>query len=189
MVAHEEDHVTAIELAEWIRDRKPGLRVIDIRPEAEFAAFHVPTATNVPIESLASERFAPADTVVLYSDASGHAAQAWVFLRALGHERVYFLRGGVADWVDDVLNPKRLSSASLDEIARFERIAALSRYFGGVPQVVEPSSLQPGRGASDADRNDPDPTDHTRGGRVVPPVRERTPPSLTEIARLRRRGC
>ena len=58
---------------------------------------------------------------------------------ALGHERVYFLRGGLADWVDEVLNPKRLSSASPDEIARFERIAALSRYFGGVPRVVEPS--------------------------------------------------
>ena len=177
IVAHEEDHVTAIELAEWIRDRKPGLRVIDVRPAAEFAAFHLPSATNLPIESLPSGRFAPADTIVLYSGASGHAAQAWVFLRALGHERVYFFRGGLAEWVDDVLNPTRLSSASPEEIARFDRIAVVSRYFGGVPRVVD-RLTRSGRGTLDDETNDHAPATSSTGS-----------PTPSDIARLRRRGC
>src|SRR4029079_8202645 len=35
-IEHEDDHVTAIELAQWIKDRKPGLRVLDIRADSEF---------------------------------------------------------------------------------------------------------------------------------------------------------
>jgi rhodanese-related sulfurtransferase len=179
IVAREDDHVTAIELAEWIRDRKPGLRVIDVRPEAEFASFHLPTATNVPIESLPASRFAPTDTVVVYSGAGGHAAQAWVFLRALGHERAYFLRGGLAEWVDEVLNPTRASSASPEEIARFDRIAALSRYFGGVPRVVD-RAHRSGHDESRAEANE-------RGGTASVPATGT--PTSAEIARLRRRGC
>ena len=43
-IEHESDHVTGIELAEWIRSRKPGLRVIDVRPDSEYTAYHVPGA-------------------------------------------------------------------------------------------------------------------------------------------------
>ena len=186
IVAHEDDHVTAIELAEWIRDRKPGLRVIDVRPAVEFAAFHLPTATNLPIESLPSGRFAPAETIVLYSGAGGHAAQAWVFLRALGHERVYFLRGGLAEWVDEVLNPTRPASQSPEEAARFDRVAALSRYFGGVPRVVE--SATGSDRSTLGETNAPASTTHERGA-GVPPLVERPQLSTAEIARLRRRGC
>jgi len=179
IVAHEGDHVTAIELAEWIRDRKSGLRVIDVRPATAFAAFHLPTATNLPIESLPSGRFAPADTIVLYSGAGGHAAQAWVFLRALGHERVFFLRGGLAEWVDEVLNPTRPSSASPEEVARFNRVAALSRYFGGVPRVVD-GPPRSGRDTLENETNEPAATTS------VPATGAPTP---ADIARLRRRGC
>src|SRR5256714_13982575 len=51
-VEHEDDHVTALELAEWIRDRKPGLRVIDIRSSDEFSALHIPTAEQVSLSDL-----------------------------------------------------------------------------------------------------------------------------------------
>ena len=37
-IQHEDDHVTAIELAQWIKDRKPGLRVLDVRSDSEFAS-------------------------------------------------------------------------------------------------------------------------------------------------------
>jgi len=53
-IEHEDDHVTAIELAEWIKDRKQGLRVLDIRSDSEFATFHIPSAERVPLSALAS---------------------------------------------------------------------------------------------------------------------------------------
>lgn len=117
-VAREEDHVTALELAAWIKDRKAGLRVIDLRSEEAFEEYHLPSAEWMTFEQLLSTHFATDETVVLISDGGAHAAQGWVFLRALGHERVYFLRGGVGEWLDEVMNPPKTTE--------------LSRYFGGV---------------------------------------------------------
>jgi 3-mercaptopyruvate sulfurtransferase SseA len=100
-VANEEDHVTALELAQWIKDRKPGLRVINVGR----ASARLPGAEVIPLESLTRTQFAPNETIVLLSDGGAHAAQAWVFLRALGHRNVFFLRGGIAEWNAEVLNP------------------------------------------------------------------------------------
>lgn len=124
-VAAEEDHVTALELAAWIKDRKPGLRVIDLRAEEAFDQYHVPRAELMPLEQLLSARFAKDETIVLISDGGAHAAQSWVFLRALGHERVYFLRGGLGEWLDDVMNPPKTTE--------------LSRYFGGTARGERPA--------------------------------------------------
>ena len=117
-VAREEDHVTALELAAWIKDRKPNLRIIDLRSAAEFDEYHVPRSEPLSLEQLLSARFASDETIVLISDGGAHAAQGWVFLRALGHEHVYFLRGGLSEWLSDVMNPPKTTE--------------LSRYFGGI---------------------------------------------------------
>ena len=122
-IASEEDHVTAVELAQWLRGRKPGLRIVDIRSAAECNGYHLPGEEIIPLESLPNARFAPDETVVLISDGGAHAAQAWVFVRAIGHRNVYFLRGGVQEWLSGVMNPVNPSREA----------AALSRYFGGEP--------------------------------------------------------
>src|SRR3954452_21299589 len=67
-VEREDDHITAIELATWIKDRKPGLRVIDVRSAAEFDNFHLPTAERIPLDALVRTPFTDQDIVVLYSD-------------------------------------------------------------------------------------------------------------------------
>ncbi|MBV8516817.1 MAG: rhodanese-like domain-containing protein [Acidobacteria bacterium] len=121
-IAHEDDHVTALELAEWIRDRKPRLRIIDLRSEREFATYHLPRAERVPIEAIPSTPFARDETLVLISDGGAHAAQAWVLLQSLGYRDVYFLRGGLGEWLDDVMSPAKPSD--------------LTRYFGGVPRAT-----------------------------------------------------
>lgn len=125
-IDREADHVTAIELAEWIRDRKPGLRVLDVRTDSEYAAYHIPSAEHVPLPRIATLRPASGETLVLYSEGGAHAAQAWVLLRAAGFPRVYFLRGGLLDWLEDVMNPVLGGDA--------ERGRALARYFGGMPR-------------------------------------------------------
>jgi rhodanese-related sulfurtransferase len=154
-IERQTDHVDAIELARWIRDRKPGLRVIDVRSDSEFAAYHIPSAEHVPLSDVPRMRRDDSETLVLYSEGGAHAGQAWVLLRALGHRRVYFLRGGVLDWIDDVLN------AAVGTGPDAERVAALSRYFGGTPHVAAPNdSLVPAPHAA-----------------------------AQAVARMRRRGC
>jgi len=136
-VQTEADHVTAVELARWIRDRKPQLRVIDVRDSAEFSEYHIPLAERIPIGQVVTTSFDPAETIVLYSGGGAHAAQAWVLLRARGVKPVFFLRGGVAEWLDEVMNPRIPAKASAEERARFDSVAALSRYFDGVPRIVD----------------------------------------------------
>jgi rhodanese-related sulfurtransferase len=163
-VERDDDHITAVELATWIKDRKPGLRVIDVRPSAAFDTFHVPTAERILLETLVRTPFTKHETVVLYSDGGAHAAQGWVLLRARGHRQVYFLRGGLADWLDEVMNPTLPPDATPEARATFDRVAALSRYFGGTPH---------------------------RETAAEHAARAATPrPTVAEaVARMRRRGC
>ena len=119
-IEHESDHVTALELAQWIRERRKGLRILDVRTESEYQRYHVPSAERMTLSQLATARFGPAETLVLYSEGGAHAAQGWVLLRTAGQRSVYFLRGGLLEWIDDVMNPVQSTE--------------LTRYFGGVPR-------------------------------------------------------
>jgi rhodanese-related sulfurtransferase len=144
-IEHEADHVTAIELAEWVRGRKAGLRVIDVRGDSEYQAFHIPSAERIPLTSISQLTPNDKETLVLYSEGGAHAAQAWVLLRASGHRNVFFLRGGLLDWMDDVLNP--VIPVNADSSAQHR--AALSRYFGGVPRSgVDSTSRASNAGAA-----------------------------------------
>ena len=122
------DHVTALQLAAWIRARKPGLRVIDLQTSEAFATYAIPTAANMSLDTLMNTEFDPHDTIVLYSGGGAHAGQAWVLLQALGVANVTFIAGGLADWHDEVMAP--VIRPGTDQMQQF----TLSRYFGGTPR-------------------------------------------------------
>ena len=134
-VAREDDHVTALELAQWIKSRRAALRVIDLRPQADFDSLHIPTAEQGAIDTLDRIRFRSGETIVLYSEGGAHSAQAWVFLRALGFANVYFLRGGIHEWIGDVLSPGLPADATDAEREQFEKAVPISKYFGGMPRT------------------------------------------------------
>lgn len=139
-VENESDHVDAIELARWLRERRRNVRVFDVRSAAEFAGYHVPGAERVSVESLTSVSLAPTDTVVLYSQGGAHAAQGWVLLRVRGHRHAWFLSGGLEEWIAEVLEPRPPADTSVAERARFREAAELSRWFGGLPSAAGESS-------------------------------------------------
>jgi 3-mercaptopyruvate sulfurtransferase SseA len=70
-----------------------------------------------------------------------------VFLKAAGLRQVYFLRGGLGDWMDEVLNPTISPEASAQQKQAFEATAELSRYFGGQPRIGE--RTKPAKAADD----------------------------------------
>lgn len=176
-VAREEDHVTALELAQWIKEQRLGLRIVDVRSAEEYATYHVPRAEHFTLDSLATGPFRRNETIVLYSEGSAHAAQAWVFLRALGYPKVFFLRGGLYEWLDQVMNPT-LADTTRAARAAFERAAVLSRYFGGVPR----SDLRPSR--DDAIRI---PVSDSSGRVPSVPLPARS--TEAKLLQVRRRGC
>ncbi|HTI37366.1 MAG TPA: rhodanese-like domain-containing protein [Vicinamibacterales bacterium] len=129
-VARESDHVSAIQLAEWIKAAKPGLQVLDVRSAREYETYHIPTARSMPLETLVTTTFDPDATLVLYSEGGGHAAQAWVLLRALGYRNVFALKGGLDDWLEDVMHPVQQT-----DVTRY--FGAVSRKPGDAPLTVE----------------------------------------------------
>ncbi len=88
------------------------------------------TLTALPDASLLAN-----EKVVLYSEGGIHASQAWMLLRAKGFKNVYTLKGGLDQWKEDVLFPTLAENATPQERARFERAAALARFFGGSPRT------------------------------------------------------
>lgn len=131
VVEEEVDHVTAPELAAWIVEGRPDYRLLDLRTEQEYAAYHIPTAENVPLAGLPDYPLLRNEKIVLYSEGGIHSAQAWMLLRAQGYDAVYMVLGGLDGWKDEVLFPTLAPDASAADRARFERAAALAQFFGG----------------------------------------------------------
>jgi rhodanese-related sulfurtransferase len=160
-----------VALSSQIRDRRPGLRVVDIRSSGEFDALHIPTAERIPLSDLSRTPFRRDETIVLYSEGGAHAGQGWVFLRALGYTQVYFLRGGLREWLDDVMAPTIAPTAGDSAKKAFAHVSEISRYFGGSPRVG-PSS---------------DSTSLSRS--PLPPSRVPLPSHQLKRSNTWRRGC
>ena len=141
IVEREEDHVTAAELARWIRDDKQGLRVIDIRPDSDYAELHIPGAQRVALGDVARMPLDSAATYVLYSEGGTHAAQGWFLLKARGVENTFFLRGGLYEWLEQVMSPRVASNTPQ---ATRDSIRALAIWFGGKLTVVDSASANAG---------------------------------------------
>ena len=137
VVEEQVDHVTAPELAAWIVEGRADYRLLDLRTEQEYAAYHIPTAENVPLTGLADYPLLRNEKIVLYSEGGIHSAQAWMLLRAQGYDAVYMVLGGLEAWQDEVLFPSLPAGADAKQRARFERAAALAQFFGGQPRSGE----------------------------------------------------
>jgi rhodanese-related sulfurtransferase len=175
IVEQEEDHVTAVELARWIRDNHDGLRVLDIRSASEFGELHVPGATNVSLGEVARMPIDSTATYVLYSEGGTHAAQGWFLLRARGVENVYFLRGGLYEWLEQVMNPRLAADAPQ---AERDSVLALTRWFGGKVERADSSASAPGSA--------PEVGSSVIDG-VLPPGRSTG--AREAIRKIRRRAC
>jgi len=133
------EEIDALQLARWIRYREPGLRVFDLRSASDYSDDRIPGAEHVDIDAIDDVVISTADRVVTYADSSAQAAQAGILLRARGPRDVYWLRGGIRGWFDDVIDPYLPADASPEARRNFESTAELSRYFGGVPRIGERS--------------------------------------------------
>ena len=135
IVETEVDHVTAEQLADWIIQGNTEYRLVDLREEAAFAEYHIPTAEHVPTSELLDYPLLRNEKIVLYSDGGIHSAQAWMLLRAQRFQGVYMLLGGLDSWLEEVLFPALATDATPQQTAEFERVAQMSKFFGGTPRT------------------------------------------------------
>lgn len=104
------DHMEPEELADRLVAGAPGLVVVDVRPAAEFNAFHIRGASNVPLAGL-DEALQPHKNngvIVIYSNGMTHPAQARDSLRRQGFGNVYILTDGLQGFRDRCLKPASL---------------------------------------------------------------------------------
>ena len=139
LVQQTEDHVTPRDLADRIIAGRSDFRLIDLRLPAEYAAYHIPNAENVPLAELSAAALLRNETIILYSEGGIHAAQAWLLLRAKGYARSYSLLNGLDGWKDEVLYPLRPSDASPESQAAFAAAIEVAKHFGGAPREAAQS--------------------------------------------------
>jgi rhodanese-related sulfurtransferase/uncharacterized membrane protein YedE/YeeE len=133
------DSIQVTDLASWIIQGRNDYRLVDLRTEKEFAAYHIPSAENMPLASLSPDQLAHNEKIVLCSEDGTQAAKAWFLMQAQGYRFVYSLDGGMRAWHDTVLFPKR--SAGADAVTS-EKQAQVAKYFGG-SQQADNATLSP----------------------------------------------
>jgi len=129
------DHISVQELSDWIIKGKSDYRLIDLRTEKEFSEYSIPTSENIQIVNLTDGDLQRNQKLILYSDGGIHSAQAWFLLKAKGFVSVYMLKGGLDEWKDKILFPKLSADANEQQKSEFEKMAEVSKYFGGSPQT------------------------------------------------------
>jgi rhodanese-related sulfurtransferase len=135
IVQNTTDHVTVQELADWIIQGRADYRLIDVRSEAEYNDYHIPSAENIQVADLATAEIGRNEKFVLYSQGGIHAAQAWMMLAARGFKHSYILFGGLEEWKDEILFPKlpeNPTAAQADSVAKVKSVCA---HFGGSAQT------------------------------------------------------
>jgi len=135
IVDNKVDHVSVDELADWIIQGKSDYRLLDMRSDKEFEAYHIQTAECVPAGKLGEYDIAKSEKIILYSEGGIHSAQGWMLLKAKGFKGVYILSGGLEEWKEKILFPVCPDSGTTEQKEANEKKKQISKFFGGTPQT------------------------------------------------------
>lgn len=96
-------NIMAVELQGMLE--KGGMRLLDVRTEAEMAQGKIPQGEPLPLHliPLRLEEMDKNATTVFYCRSGGRSAQAAAFAAANGFTDVYNLQGGIIAWANACL--------------------------------------------------------------------------------------
>ncbi len=127
------DHVTPVELAGWLLEKKQDYVLIDIRDPWQFDDYHIPTAVNMPLaqlfEGAGLAKLPRGKKVVIYGLGAGHAAQAELLLRMKGFD-AYSLKEGISAWWAYVMTPTSLRSEEQSPAGYLQAKQLRERFMG-----------------------------------------------------------
>ena len=129
------DKVSVTELADWIIKDKSDFELVDLRSEEKFNEYSIPNAQCIPLAQLPASELLRNQKIIFYSDDDIASSQAWFILRSKNYKGVYILDGGLDSWKEKILFPKAPINGSKDELARFEKMKEVAKYFGGQAQT------------------------------------------------------
>ncbi len=132
-----ERYVSTDDVAKAIIGKDPSYILVDIRSPEEYTDFSLQGALNIPFDSLLNDNyrgFVDQDVykVVLFSNGSTLADQAWLMLTRMGFEGNYVMKGGLNTWVETIMRPvKPAEFADPSEFEKYEFRKTASQFFGG----------------------------------------------------------
>jgi len=131
------------------------ITLVDVRSEAEYTAYHLPGAINIPAADLLAKDESGAlkwedalgqdiRKVILYGNGSIYASQAWTLLRRLKYDNIYVMKGGLNEWISTIILPKHPGETVADsELALYNTRKAASFYFTGGKAAAAPTTDAP----------------------------------------------
>ena len=130
-------YFTPEEVAKFIISEDPSLQLIDVRQPSLYNKFSLKGAMNIPIADILNEDnllYLDQDVykTVLFSNGTSDADAAWILVTRLGYENVYVMKGGLNQWVENILQPSEHSvvwDRVDDQLYQYRKGA--SQYFGG----------------------------------------------------------
>jgi rhodanese-related sulfurtransferase len=140
-------HADPAEVLGLLHDGRAPVRVLDVRDEADWNAFHLRDATRVSLDDLdrgAAPPLPPGAIVIVTSNDEALAEAAWRRLTVLGVPNAYVLAGGVNLWLD-VFREGRVDAtprAAGDDRLRHALPAALGERW---PEARPPADAAGGR--------------------------------------------
>ena len=139
-IEESEDHIDPATISQWLIEGRRDFMLVDIRDSEAFAAGHIKGAENIPLSQLLQKDTLdelPKDKLmVIYSNGSSHAAQAWLVMKTAGFDS-YMLEGGFNYWNQVIMNPKvPADEAPDDEVLQYKTQLAVKGYFGGDTTAV-----------------------------------------------------
>ena len=141
-------YVTTDQVAKMIIQNNPSLEIIDVRNENEFNNYSLPKAINIPLDSLLNKNNLlyfgiPDIKVVFISNDAIAADQAWVFIKRLGFNNTFVMKGGLNHWMETIIEPPvpdQTEPATAFDTYAFRQGARM--YFtGGKAEISEPSKI------------------------------------------------
>lgn len=131
-----ERYISADELADKLVNKDPSIVLIDLRSDAEFIQYHIPTAMNIPFDLLLNDEHQTVlnqdkVTIVLYANNHLIADQAWFLCHSLGYKNLIVLKNGLNGFYNAILNPAlptEIMSQEEKELYDFRKAAGI--YFG-----------------------------------------------------------
>ncbi|HUU97442.1 MAG TPA: rhodanese-like domain-containing protein [Phycisphaerae bacterium] len=139
------DHMEPEELADRLLASDSGLLLVDVRPAAEFNAFHIRGAQNVVLNELETylQPYQNRGLIVLYSNGMTHPAQARDYLFGRGFQNAYILTDGLTGFIERCLKPVSLRAGPVPENVA-ARIGTWRAYFleGARPTIPSAESAR-----------------------------------------------
>lgn len=129
------DKVSVRELADWIIKYNADFELIDLRSEEKYNEYTIPNSQCIPLPQLSASELLRNQKIILFSDDDVASSQAWFILKSKNYKGVYILDGGLNEWKEKVLFPKSPLNGSKDELAQFEKMREVAKYFGGQAQT------------------------------------------------------